>query len=96
VPDLLAKQVIAGGVPPTTVGCPDFFARQNFVIGVLDSMGENGLILRIRPHERMLHDGRLMVMDHGRSLYMDDDHLSTAGALNLKSLFDDIFSDAGK
>jgi len=96
VPDLLAKQVAAGMVPATTVGCPDFFARQNFIIGVLDSFGEGGRLLRIRPYERMLHDGRLTVMERGQSFYMDDDHLSTAGALNLKSLLDDIFSDAGK
>jgi len=96
VPDMLAKQTLAGAAPDTTVPCPDFSKRQDFIIGVLDALGENELILRIRPYERMLHDGRLTVMDHGQSLYMDDDHLSTAGALNLKSLFDDIFCDAGK
>ena len=92
VPDLLAKQTLTGITPSATVGDPGFFARQNFIIGVLDSLGESAKLLRLRPHERMLHDGRLTVMERGQALYMDGNHLSAAGARNLQSLLDEIFN----
>ncbi len=95
VPDLLARQAAGGATPESSIRCDDFFERQGFVIRALDSLGESDRIARIRPYEKLLHDGRLTVMDHGQSLYMDDDHLSDAGARILKPMLDGIFSGAG-
>jgi hypothetical protein len=92
VPDRLAKRVIAKAPLDPPLGAGDFFARQGFVMGVLDSLGGPDSILRVKPHQQMLRDGRLTVLVDGQSCYMDSNHLSVPGALNLKGLLGQIFS----
>lgn len=91
VPDVLAKYALAGKPIPSTLPCENFERRQDFILKVLDSLGDSDQIVRIKPHEKLLRDGKVTVQVADQSLYMDDDHLSTAGALYLKSSVVGIF-----
>lgn len=91
VPDVLAKQALAGKPIPSTLPCENFESRQDFILKVLDALGNDERIVRIKPHERLLRDGKVTVQVDDQALYMDDDHLSSAGALYLKSSIIGIF-----
>lgn len=91
IPDFLAKQVLDGEKEASTIDCTDYFQRQRFVIKTLDALGDDPQITRIRPAERLLNGNKLTISADGKPLYMDDDHLSLAGALYLKPLFQNIF-----
>jgi hypothetical protein len=89
VPDMLAKQQIAGQPLSSTVACGDFFERNGEVLGFLESLAGVSLV---KPHEILLHDDKVSVMAEDQVLYLDDDHLSTAGAMYLKPLLENVFS----
>jgi len=96
VPDLLAKQAAAGTQVASTVPCNGFFKRQEFIMKVLDSLGRNNQISRIKPHEKLLQDDMLTIRVGQDPLYADDDHLSDPGALYLKSLLSAVFTSSEK
>lgn len=91
VPDHLAKQALAGKPIVSTVPCESFGTRGDFVLKLLDSLGSDERIVRVKPHEKLIRDGRVTVQVDGQLLFMDDDHLSTAGALYLKDSLIGIF-----
>jgi peptidoglycan/LPS O-acetylase OafA/YrhL len=69
----------------------DFFARQRFVMSEFERHVRERGIAVLHPW-RMLCDGRYCnYHKDGRSLYLDDDHLSQFGALAISPLFEQIF-----
>jgi peptidoglycan/LPS O-acetylase OafA/YrhL len=91
VPDFLAKQAMIGTSVVSTLPCEDFYQRHKFMLGLLDSIGKNEHVICIKPHQQMLHDGFVTVQADRKVFYLDSNHLSVAGALNLKSLLGEIF-----
>lgn len=91
VPDYLAKRALAGEPVVSTLPDDSFGIRGDSVLKLLDSLGPDERIVRVRPHEKLIRDGRVTVLVDGQSLFMDDDHLSTAGALYLKDTLSGIF-----
>lgn len=93
VPDLLATQDYRG-IPLTSERKGvDFFARQAFVMGVFDSLPPDPMLLRIKPHERLMSGDRLKILEGGAPLYRDNDHLSVAGAAFIEDLLIPIFEE---
>jgi len=96
VPDSLAKQAAAGTQVASTVHYNGFFKRQEFIMGLLDSLDGKGQIYRIKPHEKLLQADMLTIRVGQEPLYMDDDHLSAPGALYLMSLLSAVFASSEK
>lgn len=55
-----------------------FAERNAFVLAAFARLG--GAVLHARPHERLCGGTRCILFGGGRTLYLDDDHLSRAGA----------------
>jgi peptidoglycan/LPS O-acetylase OafA/YrhL len=91
IPDLLAKQALSGTPVVSSLPCDNFYQRQRFVLETLDSISKSEHVICIKPHEKMLHDGLVTVQADRQVFYKDSNHLSVAGALNLKSLLGEIF-----
>ncbi len=93
LPEFFAKQVLAGTPVVSSISCDNFYQRHRFMLEVLDSISKSEHVICIKPHEQMLHNGLVMVQADRQLFYKDNNHLSVAGALNLKSLLSDIFKD---
>jgi peptidoglycan/LPS O-acetylase OafA/YrhL len=91
VPEFLAKKAMIGTSVISSMPCSNFYQRHKFMLELLDSIGKNDHVICIKPHEQMLHDGLVTVQADRQVFYMDSNHLSVAGALNLKSLLGEIF-----
>ena len=90
VPEFLARHQASGQPVPAFLPCQDFAERHRRVTEALDSLAGPGL-LRIRPHERLLEEGRLRVRREDRPLYSDDDHLGPVGLEEIRPLFEHVF-----
>lgn len=86
--------IIRNGEDAKTIGEPIdvHLARQKFVNSVLDKTQESGVHL-IDPAQIMCQEkGFCRAEYNGHSLYRDNDHISSYGALHLKPLFINMFA----
>ena len=82
VPQTLAAEVLCGRDPARWRMSADgmFFQRQEAILNILDNMPDGTGLVRVKPHQVLIRNQALRVMDEDRVLYRDDDHLSLAGA----------------
>lgn len=55
-------------------------ARNEFILGKLDSLPYSDRLIAVKPFDIFCRDGYCPVVRDGKALYFDDDHLSIAGA----------------
>ena len=92
VPSTLARLALFGHEPDSfTRPLALHRTRSRFITGVLDGLGDDGII-RLRPDTRLCDDKDCLVYADGQPLYHDDDHLSLAGAAWLAPLFEPVFA----
>jgi len=72
----------------------EYSMRQKKADGIFSELAKLPGVSLIHPERRMFDEnGRGMFLSDGKLLYMDDDHLSTAGALFVAPVFDEVFSE---
>jgi peptidoglycan/LPS O-acetylase OafA/YrhL len=70
----------------------EYHERQSEADGILEQLSERRGVMLIRPEKQMFDEkGRVRVVENGKLLYLDDDHLSVAGAIYVSPAFDDLF-----
>jgi hypothetical protein len=70
----------------------EYNARQKEANAILEGLSQLPNVTLIRPEKLMFDEtGRGRIMANGELLYRDDDHLSTAGALYIAPVFDEVF-----
>lgn len=79
VPTTLAKVYARGGTPLSTSEAV-YRERSSEIIALYDGLGERENLLRVYPEDLFCHGGRCEVADAESIFYLDDDHLSVAGA----------------
>nr|HPG89867.1 SGNH hydrolase domain-containing protein [Hyphomicrobium sp.] len=72
-----------------------FNARQAAVFPVLQEVSKIAGVRVLYPHEVLCNELLCQNVDSGQALYLDDDHLSRAGAEKLMSLIDSALSPIG-
>jgi hypothetical protein len=92
VPTTLARNLWFGRdhrIAPSRVA---FERRQVYVSTTLSELQKRFGFQLVRPDLRLCDDSQCRIGVAGRALYVDDNHLSAAGALELRSLFDPVFA----
>lgn len=85
VPQALARLSMSGATPSDYgIDFATYFHANGDVIAALDKLDVDG---RVRPAERLCHEGRCAVLADGKALYFDEIHPSVAGARYLAGLF---------
>jgi hypothetical protein len=80
VPPAVGRLIARGGDPQSlNLPLASFMQRQDVVLSALDHAGTSQRIFRVYPHKRLCNATECLVFAGGRSLYRDDDHLSSAG-----------------
>ena len=80
VPSAVGRLIARGGDPQSlNLPLASFMQRQDVVLSALDHAGTSQRIFRVYPHKRLCNATECLVFAGGRSLYRDDDHLSSAG-----------------
>ncbi|HQR49724.1 MAG TPA: acyltransferase family protein, partial [Steroidobacteraceae bacterium] len=98
VPSVLARmhrQDRAFSIAPTL---EEYRLRQQHVTPVLQRLQAAGKLRILSPDEVLCQAGHCAIVESGRPLYSDDDHLSLTGAAKLSGMFTQIFppaADAG-
>jgi len=92
VPDTLLRQHFQGAALSQTMDASGFYNRQSFVLNTLSSLEPNEQLLVVMPHKRLLEGDRVKVMEDGKPLYRDDDHLSGPGGYYIGDLLAPIFN----
>jgi len=94
VPQFLAEEVLSHRDPLIAHIPADgvFFQRQKFVLQTMDALRDSPQLIRIKPHERLIRDGALVLMNNKDVLYRDADHLTLEGVKFILPLFDPVFA----
>jgi hypothetical protein len=72
----------------------EYQERQKEANAILEELAQLSNVTLIRPEKLMFDEtGQGRIMANGELLYRDDDHLSTAGALYIAPVFDEVFKD---
>ena len=87
VPRLLAIAQAWGRQPPPSPTEATFLERQAVFFEVAAELADRDGLTIVLPHALLCAGGSCRIADKGRSLYFDDDHLSTIGARELSGLF---------
>lgn len=92
IPQTLAQIALNGG-DPAKFNRPEnyYFRRQKFVFGVFNELAPVDKIIRIYPNRRLCDGMKCIVYANGKALYIDDQHLSLAGADYISKMFDPLF-----
>jgi peptidoglycan/LPS O-acetylase OafA/YrhL len=92
VPDFLARLLIDQKPLPTSIPMPSFEEENRAVIQIFDALPAHPNLIRIKPHEKLMQGNQMMLMAHGKPLYIDDNHLSEAGVGFIEDLLDAVFA----
>jgi peptidoglycan/LPS O-acetylase OafA/YrhL len=90
IPDYLVQTMVRDQPLPSSIPLPSFAERQTLPLAALDGVPDHPNLIRVRPASRLLQDGMLTIQTAGRSLYSDDDHLSTAGLDYIRDVLEPI------
>jgi peptidoglycan/LPS O-acetylase OafA/YrhL len=92
-----AGRLLATGRDPArlSVSAAAFHQREDMIFAMLDRIGGSGKILRVYPHRRLCDQVKCIVVANGLPLYLDDDHLSVAGADYVRPELEPIFAEEG-
>lgn len=91
VPSILARmhrQHRTFSIAPTL---EEFEARQSFVMSEISQLQAAGRIRVLSPHEVLCRTSTCAIIEGGRSLYSDDNHLTFTGATKISPIFSEIF-----
>ncbi len=95
IPDYLAKLAAAEEDVPEEIDCDRYDDYNREMIEALDVWKNTPNIITIHPeHLMMRNNNRLRIRSGDELLFRDNDHLSVAGALFLRDLFDSVFKDS--
>lgn len=86
VPDNFARMLNDGHEPDASVEYPQQEAGNQAVLQAFDQMGQSPFLMRIKPSQKLVHDGQLILWHDRKPLYADQSHLSTAGAWFIEDL----------
>ncbi|MBC8128197.1 MAG: acyltransferase [Gloeobacteraceae cyanobacterium ES-bin-144] len=92
VPDKFAKNLHNGLEPEASISFPDFARQQKSILDVFDRLEPSDRLVRIRPRDKLISDGQLLLWFDRQPLFADQNHLSTAGAFFIKELLADVFT----
>ena len=73
---------------------PSFLARHEYILSLFDGIAEKYTVRFIWPHTVLCHENVCPIMDDGRPIYFDHNHLSIFGATKTSFLYDVIFAAA--
>ena len=91
---LLPRLISLDDVRPTR---QEYNGREHEANAILERMAQLPGVTLIRPEKWMFdQQGRGTLMAGGKLLYVDDNHLSTAGALYLSPVFGELFMETAK
>ncbi len=93
LPQVLANEVIEGRDPAKfTISAKGvYFDRTAPLVAMMDALPESEGLIRIRPEKLLIEGGLIRLMDKGKPLYCDDDHLSIEGGRYIMPLFEGLF-----
>jgi peptidoglycan/LPS O-acetylase OafA/YrhL len=91
VPEALAKLHLQGRSEDVGPTSEQFERRNRFVLDQLATIKGSAEV--VYPHRILCTAPRCSVARLGKSLYMDDDHLSRFGAESISKIFDAVFDD---
>jgi peptidoglycan/LPS O-acetylase OafA/YrhL len=92
VPNMLASAVMAGRDPKSfSISYDTYRAETEKAFSFLDSLPHTGNVMRIYPHTRLCSQTACAMSKDGVPLYFDSNHISMAGAEELKPLFEPLF-----
>ncbi len=93
LPQVLANEIIEGRDPAkfTIPAEKVYYERTAPIVAMLDAIPDRKEIVRIRPEELLIENGNIRLLDQGKPLYCDDDHLSIEGGRYIMPLFKDLF-----
>jgi peptidoglycan/LPS O-acetylase OafA/YrhL len=90
VPRALARRQQAGSREAFETPTKVFLDRNRTLLAFLDTVGGDA-VTRIRPHELLCATSTCMVQHNRDVLYVDTNHLTTAGGRRVAALFEPIF-----
>lgn len=92
IPDLLVKRLSKKLPLPENLEIEPFSYRQRYILTALDALPDHPSLIRLRPHEKLLINDRLLIIQvNGQPLYSDDDHISPFGLEHISDLLEKIF-----
>jgi hypothetical protein len=91
VPDICAAALHGGSEPEAWVSAENYASKHRLVLEAFDALGTSPHLLRIKPWNKLVSDGRLLVWNGREPLYADQSHVSRAGAFYLEDLLADAF-----
>ena len=95
VPRTMARAMITGRQRDISLPLDEYMQRHKLVWEAQDAARERCGVKILDPLPYLCKDGRCDALAEGRSLYSDDNHLSTYGGSHLVPLFSQIFTDTG-
>ncbi len=87
VPTVLARNVVTGKVSSLAPHYPEFLERQARAFKLLSQVAEKYRVRVIYPHQTLCNYSSCRIVSENHALYVDDDHLSTHGAMYLMPTF---------
>ncbi|HET6390968.1 MAG TPA: acyltransferase family protein [Hyphomicrobium sp.] len=89
----VAERHAAWGIPlPEEVTLENFVERGQRVLTLLSRLDQKDGTDIVYPHLRLCGDGTCHYLKDGVPLYVDDDHLSAAGAGELRDMYAEVFT----
>ena len=88
VPDTFAKMLHSGLQPPDRIEVLDYETQFRPILEVFDSLGSPDSLVRIKPQNKLLNHGSLILWRDRKPLYADGSHLSSAGAFYLEDILE--------
>ncbi len=89
-PEALARAQMYGGSATLAPSYSDFLARERSVLPTLQSLSHQDGVTVLYPSQLLCDARACMVQQGGKSLYIDDNHLSAAGLGQIGPLLQDI------
>jgi hypothetical protein len=86
VPETCAAVLHRGGEPEAWVSAENYASKHRLVLEAFDNIGASPNLLRIKPWNKLVSNGRLLVWHDREPLYADQSHVSRAGAFYLEGL----------
>ena len=93
-PEALARKQLYGETSSIGPAYGEFLAREAAVLPVLQTLSQQSGVTVVYPSQYLCDAQQCEVEKQGRSLYMDDNHLSDAGLIEIRPLLEDVLAQA--
>jgi peptidoglycan/LPS O-acetylase OafA/YrhL len=91
VPDTCAAALHVGNEPVARVKAENYASKHRLVLDAFDDIEPSPHLLRIKPWNKLVSEGQLLVWNDRKPLYADESHVSRAGAFYLEDLLAEAF-----